>query len=417
MHIISCEANEIKDTRGRPTVEVELVATNGDGSQELRAIASVPSGKSTGSHEARELRDEDGDGVSRVLELLNGEIAQMLCSQEFLSLQEIDNALIVLDETPDKSRLGSNGILAVSVASARLFAQERGMALWKYLAEETNSTPSMPRLFANVINGGAHANFRLPFQEYMIVCGGGEQTVEQSFAAMTSLYEELRGALVVECGEKNVLMGDEGGYAPTFSTVERPFEILTKLIEGKPHLSLAIDAAASELRSATSPLEGEGGVEGYYTLINKKYSREELLALYERLVNDFPMHSIEDPFAENDIDGFRDITAKLGMRTIIIGDDLTVTNSSRIAQSADDKLANAVIIKPNQIGTVSETLDAVRIAREHEWRVVVSHRSGETDDTFISDLAYGVGAHGIKAGGLAQKERLAKYNRLLEIEG
>ncbi len=415
MHIVSLEAHEIKDTRGRPTVEVELVAIDGDGSQELRAMASVPSGKSTGSHEAKELRDEDGNGVSRVLELLNGEIAQMICSQEFFSLRELDNALIVLDDTPDKSRLGSNGILAVSIASARLFASARGTSLWKYVAEETDSTPRAPRLFANVINGGAHADFRLPFQEYMVVCGGGEQTVEQSFAALTSIYEELRGVLVAEFGENNVPMGDEGGYSPTFSTIEKPFEILSKLIDGKPHLSLAIDAAASELRSAPSPLEGEGWGEGYYTLIDKKYSRNELLELYERLVNDFHLHSIEDPFAEDDLEGFRDITEKLGMKTMIVGDDLTVTNPVRIAQSADDKLANAIIIKPNQIGTVSEVFDAVRTAREHEWKIIVSHRSGETNDTFISDLAYGLGAYGIKAGGLAQPERLAKYHRLLEI--
>jgi len=409
MHIISCEAHEIKDTRGRPTVEVELIANDGDVSRELRATASVPSGKSTGKHEARELRDKDGDGVLEALTLLNGEIAQMICSQEFLSLQELDNALIVLDGTPDKSRLGSNGILAVSIASARLFASARNLSLWKYIAEETDSTPRMPRLFANVINGGAHADFRLPFQEYMVVCGGGEQTAEQSFAVLSALYEELRGVLVAECGEGNLPMGDEGGYSPTFSTVERPFEILAKLIDGKPNLSLAIDAAASELAVKAKGVN-------IYKLLDKKYSRAELLELYERLVKDFPLHSIEDPFAEDDLDGFRDITAKLGMNTIIVGDDLTVTNPSRIVQSAEDKLANAVIIKPNQIGTIGEVFDAVRVAREHEWKIIVSHRSGETDDTFISDLAYGIGAHGIKAGGLAQKERLAKYQHLLEIE-
>ena len=434
MHIISCKATEIKDTRGRPTVKVKVAAriTEGVGGLpplpgrekagvrvvEVRAIASVPSGKSTGSHEAKELRDADGNGVSRALELLNGEVSALIYSREFSTLRELDEALLVLDGTPDKSRLGSNGILAVSIAAARLFAKERGVPLWKYLAEESNSTPTAPRLFANVINGGAHADFRLPFQEYMVVCGGEGQEVEQSFSALSELYKELRGVLAHECGEE-VSMGDEGGYSPTFSTIEKPFEILAKLIEGKPGLSLAIDAAASEL---LVPGEKET-----YKLLDRTYSRIDLLALYANLTQAFPLASIEDPFAEDDREGFRNITAQftkvkpmsnIGFTfvNLIVADDLTVTNPARIAAAAQEKLANAVIVKPNQIGSVTETLAAVRVARENGWKIIVSHRSGETNDTFIADLAYGLGAHGIKAGGLAQKERLEKYHRLLEIE-
>ena len=437
MHIISCKATEIKDTRGRPTVKVELVARIAEdvggllplpGRErvgvmvaEVCATASVPSGKSTGSHEARELRDADGNGVSQALELLNGEVSTLSCSREFATLHELDEALLSLDGTPNKSRLGSNGILAVSIAAARLFAKERGVPLWKYLAEESGSTPAAPRLFANVINGGAHADFRLPFQEYMVVCGGEEQTVEESFVALSSLYEELREVLLFEVqhqdphlnplpeGEEATLpMGDEGGYSPTFSTIEKPFEILAKLIKGKPALSLAIDAAASELLAS--------GEKETYKLLDRTYSRTELLALYEHLAQTFPLASIEDPFAEDDREGFRAINASLGARTTIVGDDLTVTNPTRIAAAAQEKLANAVIIKPNQIGSVTETLAAVSKACENGWKIIVSHRSGETDDTFIADLAYGLGTHGIKAGGLAQKERLEKYHRLLEIE-
>jgi len=418
MHIISCKATEIQDTRGRPTVKVELAAPGG-----LWAIASVPSGKSTGSHEAKELRDADGNGVSRALELLNSEVSTLICSRDFATLRELDEALLALDGTPDKSRLGSNGILAVSIAAARLFAKERGVPLWKYLAEESDSTPAAPRLFANVINGGAHADFRLPFQEYMVVCGGEGQVVEESFAALSDLYKELRDVLARECGGE-VSMGDEGGYSPTFSTIEKPFEILAKLIEGKPGLSLAIDAAASEL---LAPGEKET-----YKLLDRTYSRIDLLALYANLTQAFPLASIEDPFAEDDREGFRNITAQVvcplsphgervgvrgeGCLSLIVADDLTVTNPARIAAAAQEHLANAVIIKPNQIGSVTETLAAVRIARENGWKIIVSHRSDETDDTFIADLAYGLGTHGIKAGGLAQKERLEKYHRLLEIE-
>lgn len=396
MRIDSCTASAISDSRGRPTIEVELVS----GSLSLRA--GVPSGKSTGSHEAKELRDEDGDGVSRALAVVNGEVAALLLSREWESFQDIDAALIALDGTADKSRLGSNSILGTSMAAVRLFASAESVPLWKYIAAESGYVPHAPALFANVMNGGVHAKMRLPFQEYMIVAKA--PTANESFVELKELFETLKTELEQETGT-DVPMGDEGGYSPVFDSLEKPFEILSKLVAGNQYFSLAIDAAASELFK-----------EGTYTLIGKSYSRDELLGVYESLTKKFPLRSIEDPFAEDDTEGFKNITKALGVTHRIVGDDLTVTNPVRIADAARKQLANAVIIKPNQIGTVTETLEAVHTARAAGWGIIVSHRSGETLDTFISDFAYGIGADGIKAGGLAQRERLEKYLRLVEIE-
>ncbi|HEX8993737.1 MAG TPA: enolase C-terminal domain-like protein [Candidatus Paceibacterota bacterium] len=391
MKIDSCIAREIADSRGKPTIEVEL--RSGD----LQAVAGVPSGKSTGSHEAKELRDEDGRGVSRAIGRVNNEIAPMLMAKEWQSLWEIDEALVALDGTQDKSRLGSNGILGTSMAAARLFAQSEGIELWQYIANITGYSPAMPRLFSNVLNGGVHADMRLPFQEYMLVVGA--ETAQQSLDTLRTLFIKL--------GEElgNVPMGDEGGYSPTFDTIEKPFDILSDLIAGDPHVSIAIDAAASEFYK-----------DGAYQLLGKTYPCEELLAVYKSLTERYPLTSIEDPFAEDDFDGFAAITAVLGNAHLIVGDDLTVTNVSRIENAIEGRLANALLVKPNQIGTITETLRAIALVREAGWKIIVSHRSGETMDTFIADLAYGVGAYGIKAGGLGQKERLEKYERLLEIE-
>jgi len=396
MRIDSCTAREILDSRGRPTIEVELK------SGALSATAGVPSGKSTGSHEAKELRDEGGKGILRAVAAVNGEIAALLSSCDWESLQDIDAALIALDGTSDKHRLGSNSILGTSMAALRLFALEQGVPLWKYISIQTGYEPKAPHLFTNVINGGVHADMRLPFQEYMVVAAA--PTVKESFAELKKLFDILKTELERETGSP-VPMGDEGGYSPTFDTLEKPFAILSKLSAGKPHLSLAIDAAASELFTEVE-----------YHLIGEGYSREELLGVYTGLAKRFPLKSIEDPFAEGDEEGFRAITAALGESHLIVGDDLTVTDPARIARAATERLANAVIVKPNQIGTVTETFAAVKAARAAGWKVIVSHRSGETLDSFISDLAYGIGADGIKAGGLAQQERVEKYLRLIEIE-
>ncbi len=395
MRIEVVKSISIPDTRGRATVETTLRSNN------FTATASVPSGKSTGAHEAKELRDEDG-GVSGAIANVTGEIAEALATREFSSPQEIDSFLCELDGTQDKSRLGANAILSVSISATRLFAQEAGIPLWKYISETYSTTPSAPRFFVNVMNGGAHANFRLPIQEYILVVG--EPTVAESFETTEKAFKLLGEKLRAESTE--LPMGDEGGYSPKFSEIERPFELLSELVLKYPNTSIAIDAAANELRNQS----------GGYTLIGKDYSTEELLEMYKSLVNKFPFHAIEDPFSEDDVAGFVATTKALGNQIIIIGDDLIVTNPKRIDDAVSKKSINAVLIKPNQIGTVSEAAEAVKKTHSAGWKTVCSHRSGETHDTFIADFAYGMGTHGIKAGGFGQQVRREKYERLQAIE-
>ncbi len=389
MHIDSVHARAILDTRGRPTIETTLV------SRHLKATASVPSGKSTGSHEACELRDPDG-GVTQAIANVEGTIAQALIGRDFVSSDDIDALLIVIDGTADKSHLGANAMLSISIAAERLFAQEARIPLWRSIANRARVTPAVPHLYVNVMNGGAHADFKLPFQEYLLVVEGS------THAALKEAHE-----VFTKLGEKlgKVPMGDEGGYAPTFDTLEEPFEILSELIAPHPSMSIAIDAAASELYHDAA-----------YRLLGKEYSADDLSRVYENLVARYPMHSIEDPFDEDAHGDFARLMTILGKKTRIVGDDLTVTNPERIESASAHGEINAVLIKPNQIGTLQETIVAVQDTRAAEFEAIASHRSGETDDTFIADFAYGIGAHGIKAGGLGQKERLLKYERLVAIE-
>lgn len=385
MRIDQCIARSIPDTRGRPTIEVTLSANS------VSATASVPSGKSTGKHEAVEL------DAAQAIKNVNEEIAKALAGENFNSADELDSFLINLDGTPNKSRLGANAILGVSIAAQRLFALQENIPLWRAVAKRAGTTPSAPKLFMNVINGGAHADFKLPFQEYILVVGGAPSD------ALPVAREEF-----AKLGERlgsGVPMGDEGGYAPTFETLERPFEMLTELVKEFPGTSIAIDAAASQLFR-----------DGAYHILGKAYTAEELLALYRKLIEQFPLRSIEDPFSEDAPDDFARLTAELGGKILIVGDDLTVTNPLRIKEAAKRKEINAVLIKPNQIGTVREAILAVQETYAAGWQTIASHRSGETGDTFISDFAYGIGAHGIKAGGFGQRERLLKYERLLAIE-
>lgn len=389
MRIDSAEARSITDTRGKPTLETVLHAGS------LSATASVPSGKSTGSHEAKELRDADG-GVSGAITNVNGEIAAAVSSRDFSSADELDEFLVALDGTSDKSRLGANALLSVSIAAARLFAQAEDLPLWKSIAKRAGTTPGAPRLYVNVLNGGVHADFRLPFQEYMLVCEG-----------KTSVALKTAEAAFAELGTRlgKVPMGDEGGYSPSFADLDEPFEVLSDIVSEYPHTFIALDAAATELEQ-----------DGAYRILGKPYTAEELTKTYEDLSVRFPLRSIEDPFSEDAHDDFAGLTAAIGKDTVIIGDDFTVTNVERIEHAIRDKAVNAVLIKPNQIGTVREAILAVEKTYSVGWKAVCSHRSGETDDTFIADFAYGVGAYGIKAGGLGQKERLEKYERLVEIE-
>jgi len=389
MEIDQVIAKSIPDTRGRATIETTLTAGT------LSATASVPSGKSTGSHEACELRDSDGS-VTSALKNVNGEIAAALTERDFNSPDDLDAFLIELDGTLNKSRLGANAVLSVSIAAQRLFALQEGVPLWRAIANRAGTTPSAPALFVNVMNGGAHADFKLPFQEYLLVVEGATSV---AFPVAQDAFAKL--------GERlgDVPMGDEGGYSPTFDTVEKPFEILADLAGEYPDITLAIDAAASEFFH-----------DGAYTVLGTPHTAEELTHVYEGLVAHFPVSSIEDPFDEDASGDFARFTAAADGRILVVGDDLTCTNPERIKKAVAQKEINAVLIKPNQIGTVRESIAAVQATYATGFKAICSHRSGETADTFIADFAYGVGAYGLKAGGLGQKERVLKYERLLAIE-
>lgn len=388
--IDTVSARSIPDTRGNPTIETTLTF------EEFSATASVPSGKSTGSREALELRDLDG-GVEHAIENVKGEIAHEIIGRMFDSPSDLDEFLIELDGTPDKSRLGANAILSISIAAMRLSAVTKDIPLWKAIANRAGTSPSTPNFFVNVINGGAHADFKLPFQEHLLI-------IHEPASTALPLAHEAFAKLGERLGS-GVPMGDEGGYAPSFDTLEKPFELLTELVGELSHMSIAIDAAASELFH-----------DNRYEFLGGSHSANDLSEIYKNLVERFPLKSIEDPFTEDASNDFISLTASLGNKTLIVGDDLTTTNPTRVLTAADRKEINAVLIKPNQIGTLHEAIYAVQTAHAAGFKTIASHRSGETEDTFIADFAYGVGAYGIKAGGLGQKERLQKYERILAIE-
>jgi len=384
MKIDAVLAQTILDTRGRPTIETTLTAG------ELSATASVPSGKSTGEHEAYEL-----DAILAVTHV-NGEIADTITTRDFNTPDELDTFLITLDGTPNKSRLGANAILSVSIAAQRLVAIQKGVPLWKSIAERAGTTPGAPRLFVNMMNGGVHAGFKLPFQEYILVVDGA-----------TSIALPIAQEAFAKLGEGlgAVPMGDEGGYAPTFENLERPFEMLAELVKEFPGTSIALDAAASQLFKDNA-----------YHLLGKAYSTNELVEMYANIAGQFGIKSIEDPFDEHAADDFVRLTAAMHGRILIVGDDFTCTNTELITTAIGKKAITAVLIKPNQIGTVMESIQAVQKTYAAGLQAIASHRSGETSDTFIADFAYGIGAHGLKAGGFGQKERVLKYERLLAIE-
>ncbi|KKT81135.1 MAG: Enolase [Candidatus Azambacteria bacterium GW2011_GWA1_44_9] len=394
MNIETAEVQEILDSRGMPTVEVTL------GTRVHTITASVPSGKSTGSKEALEKRDADGRGGSDVCRLLREEIFPVLLSREFTDQRALDTFLIELDGTKNKARLGANGMLAVSIAFAKLSAKEAGVPLWQHIAESETFTPSYPRLYMNVMNGGAHADFRLPFQEYIVVVGGKPR---EAYDRAKEVFKTLGDVIRAAVGE--VPMGDEGGYSPQFSMLERPFEILNELIHGEDEMFLAIDAAATEFSE-----------QGNYKMLGTTYTRAELVDTYLALIEKFSLRSIEDPFAEDDTEGFSNLLSCSPKDLIVVGDDLTVTNSEVLKEMISMHAGNALIVKPNQIGTLTEVYDTVRLAHTAGWKTIVSHRSGETEDSFIADLAVGVGAYGLKAGAPSQRVRAVKYERLLAIE-
>ncbi|MDQ7038397.1 MAG: phosphopyruvate hydratase [Aquificota bacterium] len=403
--IVSVKAREVLDSRGNPTVEAEVVLESG-----AKGRAIVPSGASTGEREALEIRDGDtsrfrGKGVLKAVDNIRGEIAKRIVGMEALNQREVDEALIDLDGTPNKSRLGANAILAVSLAVARASAEELGIPLFMYLGGVNGRRLPVPLM--NLINGGAHADNLLDVQEFMVVpvCGG---SFREALRAGVEVFHSLKDILKSRGHSTNV--GDEGGFAPNLRETREALDILTEAVERAGYrpgedVLLALDVASSELYS-----------DGYYLLEGKKLRSDEMIRFYEDLIRDYPIVSIEDPLSEDDWEGWKDLTEALGNRVQLVGDDLFTTNPEVLKRGVELGVANSVLVKPNQIGTLSETMDTVMMAKENGYTTVISHRSGETEDTFISHLAVALNAGQIKTGSASRTDRTAKYNELIRIE-
>jgi enolase len=402
-------AYECLDSRGNPTVACELHLKNG-----VIGTAMVPSGASTGEHEACELRDGGkrylGKGVKQAISNLEGEIGAALHGLDVIDLAAIDKKLIDLDGTPNKSRLGANAILGVSMAAAHAGAKSKNLPLFQYLGG--NRANKLPVPLVNVINGGVHADNSLDFQEFMLV-PHSFPSFSESLRAVTEVFHTLKKNLKKEGLSTGV--GDEGGFAPNLPSFEATLDHLIKAISDAGYnpgeqISVALDVAASEFfedESSTYHLKKSSG---------KKLSAEDLISLYSDWSKKYPLVSIEDGLDENDWAGWRSLTSTLGSKLQLVGDDLFVTNRTRLDRGIKEKVGNSILIKLNQIGTVTETLDTIKLAYEHGYTAVISHRSGETEDTTIADLAVAVGAGQIKTGSVCRSERTAKYNRLLWIE-
>ncbi|HEY3884338.1 MAG TPA: phosphopyruvate hydratase [Vicinamibacterales bacterium] len=419
MLITKVHGREILDSRGNPTVEVDVVLEDG-----RTARAAVPSGASTGVHEALELRDGDkkryqGKGVTQAVANVNGEIAGTLAGQP-LEQRTIDRRLIALDGTPNKSRLGANAILGASMAVARAGALAQGVPLYVHFAElydapvkkVTESGWRLPVPMMNILNGGAHADSSVDFQEFMIV-PAGLPSFHEALRAGAEIFHTLRGILKKKGYSTGV--GDEGGFAPNLKSnaeaVELVLEAITQGGYGPgQNVFVALDPAASEF------WDDDARRYAFRKSGDRSRTSDEMVALYEDWVRQYPIVSIEDGLAEGDWDGWKALTAALGARIQLVGDDVFVTNPEILRRGIEEKVANAILIKLNQIGTVTETLDAVAMARRADYASVISHRSGETEDTTIADLAVGTGAGQIKTGSASRSDRLAKYNQLLRIE-
>jgi len=405
--ISGVQAIEILDSRGRPTLTVTVSLADG-----TVAEAGVPSGASTGSREAVELRDGDparfgGSGVSKAVGNVNGELNAALSGRSWTSLAEVDQAMRDLDGTPNKARLGANALIGTSMALARALAASAGKPLYEWLPG-IGGTHRLPVPCFNVLNGGAHAPNPLDFQEFMI-CPIGATSMREAVRAGAEVYAALRKRLVA--GGHATGLGDEGGFAPNLAEPEEVLELIVAAIGdagyplGKAGVGIALDPAASEFWTADG-----------YKVNGKLLSSADMIARYSEMVDRFPIWSIEDGLGEQDPDGWKQLTATLGGKIQLVGDDNFCTNPAIITAAIADGIANAALIKVNQIGTVTETLEAMRICREAGYGQMVSHRSGETPDTFIADLAVATGSGQIKTGAPARGERIAKYNRLVQIE-
>jgi enolase len=399
-------ARQILDSRGNPTVEVEITLESG-----ATGRAAVPSGASTGEFEAVELRDGGdawaGKGVTQAVANVNGEIANAIIGIDPAEQEEFDARLIDLDGTPNKGRLGANALLGVSLAAAKAAAAERELPLWRYLGGEEAHVLPVPMM--NVLNGGSHADNKIDFQEFMVVPLGAP-TFAKGLQIGTEVFHSLAKSL--KGRGLSTAVGDEGGYAPDLESNEAALEALIAGIEAAGYrpgedVAIALDPATSEIYE-----------DGLYDLHHegRKLTSEELVSYWDEICTKYPVVSIEDGLDENDWDGWKLLTDRLGGRTQLVGDDLFVTNPSRLTQGIELGVGNSILIKVNQIGTLSETLEAVQIAREAGYTAVMSHRSGETEDTTIADLAVATGCGQIKTGAPSRSDRVAKYNQLLRIE-
>ena len=406
--ILDITAREILDSRGNPTVEADVTLASG-----IMGRAAVPSGASTGEHEAVELRDNDktrylGKGVRQAIANVEEKIGPALADMDVTDQMGIDHAMIELDGTENKSNLGANAILAVSMACARAAAEELGLPLYRYLGSPLSRIMPVPMM--NILNGGAHATNTVDFQEYMIVPVGAESFAD-ALRMGAEVFHSLKKVLVKRKLATGV--GDEGGFAPDLRDDEEALRVIIEAIEAAGYapgkqIALALDVAASELHSG-----------GSYTFKKSGAGTKDakgMIDLYGRWLDEYPIVSIEDGLAEDDWKGWEALTAALGDRCQLVGDDLFVTNTQRLARGIESGVANAILIKVNQIGTLTETLESIDMARAAGYLSVISHRSGETEDTFIADLAVGTGAGQIKTGSASRTDRVAKYNQLLRIE-
>ena len=400
-------AREILDSRGNPTIEVEVLLDD-----DSFGRAAVPSGASTGAFEAHEMRDGDkarygGKGVLKAVEAVLTEIDDLLVDFDAQDQRLGDAALLSLDGTATKSRLGANAILGVSLANARAAAESAGLPLYRYLGGPNAHTLPVPLM--NIINGGAHADTGVDIQEFMIVPIGAK-TFSEALRSGAEVYHSLKSLL--HSKGLSTGLGDEGGFAPELPTNRAALELISEAIEKAGYkvgtdFALALDVAATEFYDEAT---------GKYKFEGEQRSADDMIKYYEQLVADFPMVSIEDPLAEDDWAGWSKITADLGDKVQLVGDDLYVTNPSRLQKGIDEAAGNAILVKVNQIGSLTETMDAVALAQRHGMKAIISHRSGETEDTFIADLAVATDAGQIKTGAPARSERVAKYNQLLRIE-
>ena len=408
--ILNVHAREILDSRGNPTIEVEVTTENG-----FMGRAAVPSGASTGTHEAVELRDEDkgrylGKGVLNAVNNVNNEIASAIIGRDAFDQRGLDRLMIDLDGTPNKGRLGANAILGVSLAIAKAAAQEAGQPLYRYLGGVNAYVLPVPLM--NILNGGSHADNSIDFQEFMVVPVGAE-TFKEGLRMGVQVFHALKTVLKKKGYSTNV--GDEGGFAPNIKSNVEAIDTVMQAIEAagyKPgvDIMIAMDAAASEF------YDSESGMYHFKKSSGEKLSSKDMVKFWADWCKKYPILSIEDGLAEDDWDGWKSLTEKLGTSTQLVGDDLFVTNVDRLQQGIEQEIANSILIKVNQIGSLSETIDAVQLATRNGYTSIMSHRSGETEDVTIADLAVALNCGQIKTGSASRSDRVAKYNQLLRIE-